>query len=193
MCLRRWIVKKWKSLSMADIGQFLQSYQSHQSTFKKTSFDDSNQKYLCTDTSQIVINFDELIEEIYPDSNIRPKSFDAIYIYKNKIFCIEFKNQKPSEINNQEVQGKLKDGINELMKLLRVLNIQTHKYDFAYCVVYKLCIEPKDRYKCGIDKGKILFGLEQYKKQGLVKEIFTENVKYFTKEFKKQFQKELAC
>jgi len=178
---------------MADIGQFLQLYQSCQSTFKETSFDDNNQKYLCTDESQAVINFDKLIEAIYPNSNGRPKSFDAVYVYMNKIFCIEFKNQKPSQIESADIREKLTAGKGELDTLLKSLNIQTNHYDFAYCVAYKKCTEPCDRYKCGIDKGKVLFGLEQYKQQGFIKEIFTENVEYFTKEFKKQFQKELAC
>ncbi|MCK5538103.1 MAG: hypothetical protein KAI79_14855 [Bacteroidales bacterium] len=178
---------------MANIGQFLQSYQNFQSTFKETSFDSSNHKYLCTDESQTVINFDKIIEKNYPNSNTRPKSFDAIYLYENKIFCIEFKNQKPSQIINQDIYEKLTEGKAELDKLLQDLNIQSNNYDFAYCVAYKKCIEPRDRYKCGIDKGKVLFGSEQYKDQGLVKEIFTENVDFFTKQFKKQFQKELMC
>jgi len=178
---------------MADINQFLQSYQSSQSTFKKTSFDDSNGEYLCSDESQIVIDFDKIIGELYPDSYTRPKSFDALYVYGNKIFCIEFKNQKPSKIDNQEVQNKLKDGKTELDKLLQSLKIQSRDYDFAYCVVYKKCIEPRDRYKCGVEKDKVLFGLESYKNKGFVKEVLTQNVNYFTKEFKKQFQKELMC
>lgn len=178
---------------MADINQFLQSYQSSQSTFKKTSFDDSNGEYLCSDESQIVIDFDKIIRELYPDSYTRPKSFDALYVYENKIFCIEFKNQKPSKIDNQEVQNKLKDGKTELDKLLQSLNIQSRDYDFAYCIAYKKCIEPRDRYKCGVEKDKVLFGLESYKNRGFVKEVFTQNVDYFTKEFKKQFQKELMC
>ena len=178
---------------MADMGQFISTYQFFKSTFRETSFDSDNSHYLCTDESCEVINFDNVVEEKYPDSNTRPKSFDALYVYKNIIFCIEFKNQKPSQVNNQDVGGKLTEGKAELDTLLQTLNIQVNEYSFVYCVAYKKCIEPRDRYKCGIEKGKVLFGLEQYKHQGLVKEIFTDNVDFFTKEFKKQFQKELAC
>jgi len=178
---------------MADIGQFIQSYQSFKSTFKETSFDSDNTQYLCTDESSEVINFDKILEVNYPDSNTRPKSFDALYVHGDNIFCIEFKNQKPSQINNQDICQKLTEGKAELDTLLQTLNIQSSNYNFAYCVAYKKCIEPRDRYKCGIDKGKILFGLELYKNKGLVKEIFTQDVSFFTKEFKKQFQKELAC
>lgn len=178
---------------MADIGQFSRTYQSFQSTFKETSFDSDNNQYLCTDESCKVINFDEIIEEKYPDSNTRPKSFDALYVYENIVFCIEFKNQKPSQIINQDIREKLTEGKTELDTLLQTLHIQSNNYNFVYCVAYKKCIEPRDRYKCGIEKGKVLFGLEQYKHQGLVKEIFTDNVDFFTKEFRKQFKKELAC
>ena len=178
---------------MADIGQFIRTYPSFKSTFKETSFDSDNTQYLCTDESCEVINFDKIVEMNYPDSNIRPKSFDALYIHENIIFCIEFKNQKPSQIINHDISKKLVEGKSELDTLLQTLNIQANDYHFVYCVAYKKCIEPRDRYKCGIEKGKVLFGLEQYKHQGLVKEIFTDHVDFFTKEFRKQFQKELAC
>jgi len=178
---------------MADINQFIHTYQSFKSTFRDTSFDNDNGEYLCNDESQNVINFDKLLEDKYPNSNARPKSFDALYVHNDIIFCIEFKNQKPSQIINQSICEKLTDGKSELDTLLQALNIQVNDYNFVYCVVYKKCIEPRDRYKCGVEKGKVLFGLEKYKANTLVKEVFTDNVDFFTKEFKKQLQKELAC
>ena len=178
---------------MASISQFQKEYSQYQSTFKNTSFDDNNKVYLCRDESQNVINFDKILKSKYPNSNKRPKSFDALYIYNNLLFCIEFKNQKPSQIDNVDIQNKLLSGKEELVKLFQELNIQMGNYSFIYCVVYKKCIEPKDRYKCGIDKGKVLFGLEKYKQQGIVKEVYTQNVDFFTKEFKKYLKKELKC
>ncbi len=178
---------------MADISQFMKNYHDFNSTFKESSFDSENCEYVCNDESQEVINFDKIIESKYPDSNSRPKSFDAMYRYNNIIFCIEFKNQKPSQIDNLSVQEKIIDGKAELDKLLQEFSIQIKDYDFVYCVAYKKCVEPRDRYKCGIDKGKILFGLEKYKQESLVKDIFTNNVEFFTKEFKKRLQKELEC
>ncbi|RUM69328.1 MAG: hypothetical protein DSZ08_06640, partial [Sulfurovum sp.] len=60
---------------------------------------------------------------------------------------------------------------------------------FIYCVVYK-----NDKsYNYRIEKGVSRFGLNQYKESGLVDDIFTEDVGFFTKQFKKQFQKELTC
>jgi len=178
---------------MADIKLFIREYDSFKSSFKETSLDNDNNIYLCNDTSQEVINFDKLIENLYPDSNKRPKSFDTIYIYKNLIFCIEFKNQKPSDIDNSEIRGKILNGKDELIKLLTQLNIQKNDYNFIYCIIYKDCSMPYDSYKCGIDKGKIRFGLEDLTKNSFLTKVYTDSVSFFTKEFKKQFKKELMC
>ena len=178
---------------MADFNQFQQEYGQFKSTFKETSFDDNNKVYLCNDERQNVINFDSILEFKYPDSNLRPKSFDALYVYNDLLFCIEFKNQKPSQIDNREIQDKILSGKAELVKLFQELNIQMNDYRFVYCVVYKKCIEPRDRYKCGIDKNKVLFGLEKYEEQGFVKKVYTQSVDFFTKEFKKNLKEELVC
>jgi len=177
---------------MADLHQFKEKYQNFKSTFKTTSFDSAKSDSLCKDTTQEVLNFDKIIEERYPDSNKRPKSFDAVYLHGKYIFCIEFKNQKSSQINNENVTQKLTDGKSELDKLLKELKIQVNEYSFIYCVVYKDFKEHTDRYKSGIGKNAILFGLQKCKKH-IVDDIFTENVSFFTKEFKKQISKELNC
>ena len=178
---------------MADISQFISKYQEFNSTFKATSLDDSNDVSVCRDESQSVINFDEIVKDIYPDSNNRPKSFDAVYVYKDNIYCIEFKNQKSSKIDNREIKEKLEDGISELSKIIAKLNIQKNRYNFIFCVVYKKCKEPFDSYKCGIGKSKVLFGLEKYKHQTIFQDILTNNVEFFTKQFKKLTTKELVC
>lgn len=178
---------------MSDIYRFKRKFVSFNSTFKETSFDSENSVYLCTDESQEVIDFDKIIEKKYPDSNIRPKSFDALYVDAENIFCIEFKNQKPSQINNGDIQEKLEKGKEQLDIFLAEENIQKNNYNFIYCVIYKDCIEPRDRYKCGIEKDKILFELEKYKDNGFMKDIFTANVKFFTRAFKTKTKKELSC
>ncbi len=179
---------------MADIKRFIKEFNYYKSNFKETSLDNNKNVYLCNDTSQEVINFDKLIKDLYPDSNKRPKSFDAIYIYKNLIFCVEFKNQKPSDIDNKEVREKILNGIEELIKLFIQLNIQKNDYYFIYCVVYKDCNMPYDSYKCGIEKGKIRFELEDLVKNSpFLAKIYTDSVSFFTKEFKKLLKKELTC
>jgi hypothetical protein len=178
---------------MADMSVFIRNYSSFQSTFKKTSFDNTHHVSLCADESQVVIDYDGIIEEKYPDSSMRPKSFDALYVKDNDIYCIEFKNQKPSAIDNTEIKEKLEKGKKELDVLLSTLNIQKNNYDFIYCVCYKDCIEPRDRYKCGVAKGAIQFDLKQYKEQNIVKEVFTNNVAFFTKQFQKKTKQVLNC
>ncbi len=178
---------------MADISIFVREYSQYKSTFKKTSFDDANSVSLCSDESQAVINFDKIVETKYPNSNKRPKSFDALYIDGNNIYCIEFKNLKPASIENDDVKEKLKAGKRVLDELLNALNIQKNDYDFIYCVCYKNCTEPRDRYKCGIAKGAIQFDLEQYKARQIIKEVFTNNVTFFTQQFQKKTKKLLHC
>lgn len=186
----KWIARTYY---MADIGSFIREYSSFKSTFKITSFDDANNVSLCNDESQEVINFDKIIETNYPNSNDRPKSFDALYIHDNNIYCIEFKNLKPASIENDDVKGKLEAGKRALEELLSAQNIQKNDYNFIYCVCYKHCTEPRDRYKCGIAKGAIQFDLEQYKEKQVIKEVFTNNVTFFTKQFQKKTQQSLLC
>ena len=178
---------------MADIGMFVRQFGDYLSTFKETSFDSSNSEYLCSDERQEVIDFDKLLENKYHDSNTRPKSFDAVYIHDRQIFCIEFKNQRFSQIDNAAIRQKLVEGREELDHILASLNIAAREYDFVYCVAYKKMSEPINRYKQGIEKDSIQFGLEQYKKNSLVKDVFTNHVDFFTRQFKKQLRKELAC
>lgn len=177
---------------MADFKIFVDKYNAFQSTFKACSLDDSHAVYLCQDDSQAVINFDKIVENLYPDPYKRPKSFDALWENENRIYCIEFKNRKPAYIDNSDVQKKLTDGIDLLQKLFAELHIQKKDFEFYYCVIYQNCTEPIERYKCGIGKGAVSFGLDQYKNV-LVKDIFTNRVDFFTKAFQKNFQKDLHC
>ena len=178
---------------MSDVSVFSSRYNTFHSTFKETSLDSENNYYLCTDESQTIIDFDKLLECRYPDSNIRPNSFDAIYIDENNIHCIEFKNQKPSKINNQDIRDKLQEGKDELVKVFQEQNIQINDLNFIYSVVYKECKSYKDKYKCGIVQTQIEFGLDKYKDNGFVKEIFTSDVDFFTRAFRLKFKKELTC
>ncbi len=181
---------------MAEISYAIeQKFKAFFSTFKETSEDNGSKdvtpNYLCTDTSQKVINFDKIIENRFPDSNTRPQSFDAVYIHDNRVYCIEFKNQKNPD--NKDLKGKLLDGKKELDTILGEMNVRKDDYSFIYCVVHKNCKPHHDRYKCGIAKGEPRFALQEYKDKGFIDDIFTEDVNFFTKQFKEQTSKELAC
>lgn len=169
---------------MAGIEQFFKSHSAYSSSFKETSFDKEKDIYLCTDTTQDVINFDKIIEDKYPDSHsYRPKSFDALYQLNSDIYLIEFKNQKPKFLSahKQELEQKLLDGKNELDQLLAGLNIPKSAYNFKYCVIYQKCSTSHfNEYKCGIDKNIIKFNLTKHK-GSVVDDIKTNQVDFFTK------------
>ena len=177
---------------MADINLFFKKYQPYISTFKATSFDSENKIYMCQDKSQDVLNFDKLVEFIYPDPNKRPKSFDAIYYYHEEktIYLVEFKNQnKP---NKKEIEDKLINGKKELEMVFTDLHIQKRDYKFIFCLVYNKYIPKEARFKRGLFKAITFEYLNIYKKS-FVDDIFTEDVVFFTKLFKNKIKKELNC
>lgn len=176
---------------MADINVFTQEYQKFKSTFKNTSYDNENDEYLCMNEDYEVIDFDKLIEYMYPNSNLRPKTFDAIYIEDNKIYLIEFKNEKKPD--KKEIEGKLVAGKKELDKIFSSLNIARSKYKFVFCLVYNKYKPKHERYKQGLYKSITFEFLNRHKKNSFIDEVFTEDVDFFTTQFKKKFQKELKC
>ncbi len=192
--LKRWKVKDSK---MADFNFFYKKYNSYLSTFKETSLDNHDKskpnEYLCLDTTQKVINFDKIIEEKYPNSNIRPQTFDAIFFDEQEktIYLIEFKNQKNPD--KKEIEGKLLNGKKEFDILLNELNISKNNYKIIFCFVYNKYRPKHERYKRGLFKSLTFEFLNQYKESCLVNDIYTEDVNFFTKQFKKKFLKELLC
>jgi len=176
---------------MAGIEQLVKRYPF--TTFKETSYDDTNKDSLCHDTTQRVLNFDEIIKKKYPDPYDRPKSFDALYIQQHRIYLIEFKNQPPKFIDNTEVQLKLQKGKEELDKFLAQENIQKKEYEFIYCVVHKKTKKTIfDDYKTGISESAVRFGLEKYTPKYAHK-IITKDVETLTKHLEKKIQKNLKC
>ena len=162
------------------------------STLKETSYDKENNEYLCSDTTQKVIDFDKIVKEKYP--NKQPSSVDAIVILLKKeyklFYLVEFKNQIPSKIDNSEVKKKLENSIDVIKDILRQCNISKKGIKFIYCIVFK---SNKSRWRKGIEKNSILFGLETYKKESLIDDIFTNDVRWMTKEYIKIFKQKLYC
>jgi len=177
---------------MADIKQFLSYYDKYRSTFKETSFDDKNGVYLCSDKTQRVINFDKVIADIYPNSkDYRPKTFDAIFIDENNIYCIEFKKEKKPK--KEEIEQKLVDGKKALDRLLGELNIQKKDYKFIFCLVYNIHKPQYSRYKRGILSYPIKTYLQSYKESGFIDAIFTEDIDFYKKIFQKKINIQLGC
>ncbi|AKF25564.1 hypothetical protein YH65_09375 [Sulfurovum lithotrophicum] len=157
------------------------------STLKETSFDNKNSIYLCQDESQLVYDFDKIVKEQYPTK--QPASYDALLIDGEKVYCIEFKNQKYSEIDREQITKKLTNGKTVLEEIFSDNSVNKREYKFIYCVVYK---DGVARWRRGIEKNEVQFGLERYKGE-YFDEIYTNDVQWFTHEYKKHFKKELAC
>jgi len=177
---------------MAEAGYiFKTNFSLYITTLKETSLDKHDNikqsEYLCKNTTEQVYNFDKIVKNLYPTK--QPSSFDALLIKDNNIYCIEFKNTKYSSVKKQEVQKKLTNSKDIIDNIFEEYNIQKSKYIFTYCVIYK---NHEAKWRRGITKNIVQFDLEQYKGK-YFDEIYTNDVQYFTHEYKKQFKKELAC
>lgn len=181
---------------MASFNIFLKEYSNFEETFKETSIDDNDKNsepiYLCNDTTQKVINFDKVIEARYKGKN-NPKSFDSIFVDNENIYCIEFKNQLPRDIKNKDIKEKIIFGKQELIKCMQELNINIKEYNFIYVVVYKECKNDYEKHKCGIGSKEIKFELDKLIEDGFIKDVFTQDVTFFTRAFKLKYKKELMC
>ena len=88
---------------------FDKSFSKYKSTFKDTSYDDKKDQYLCTDRSQVVYNFDQIVRDKY--NYPYPSSPDVIMLDKNKVYLIEFKNSDNlKRIKSKIIKNKLKYG-----------------------------------------------------------------------------------
>ncbi len=173
---------------MADaVSIFKVKFKNYISSLKSTSYDEEHKEYLCNDESQKVFNFDLIIKDMYPQK--QPASYDALLIQDKNIYCIEFKNEKYSNINKIKVHKKLINGKDVLNDIFTTNHIPSNEYNFIFCVAYK---NTEARWRRGIEKNTIQFELEQYKGK-YFDEIYTNDVQYFTNEYKKHFYEELQC
>ena len=177
---------------MAEAGYiFKTNFSLYMTTLKETSLDNHDNtkqpEYLCKNTTEQVYNFDNIVKDHYPTK--QPSSFDALLIKGNNIYCIEFKNTKYSDVNNQEVQKKLSNSQDIIDDIFKKYNIKKSNYKFIFCVIYK---NHEAKWRRGINKNIVQFDLEQYKGK-YYDYIYTNDVQFFTHEYKKQFKKELAC
>lgn len=160
-----------------------QKYPNALDTLKNTSYDKENSVYMCHSDMQVV-DFDRLTSELYPQK--QPASYDALLIEEGikDIFCIEFKNQKTSDIDNTQLHNKVKDSDATLKKLCGENSVKKSDYKYKLCIVYKQdATKPKyRRFKENI----VHFGLEVYR--GVYfDEIITNEIDFFQNEFKKRY------
>ncbi len=147
------------------------------STFKQTSYDKNNKIYLCDDTkTQTVYNFD--IYSKKQDKAQQKASPDAIYLNKDTIYCVEFKNSELKNIKDRTMQNKFRSGAKLLKNLFKIQNL--NDYQFIFCIVYKKTERAifSERFKN--------FGLQDINKElnYFYDKIITKDIEYYKKEFK---------
>ena len=168
---------------MAELSYIIKTkYKDTLNTLKNTSYDKDNKTYLCQSDKEVV-DFDALTLKLYPQK--QPSSYDALLIEEGdkEVFYIEFKNQKKSDIKNQNLHKKVKDSDTTIKKLCLENSVAKSSYTYKLCIVYKKdVIYEYRRFKERV----IHFDLEQFKGK-YVDEIITNDIEFFQKEFQKKY------
>lgn len=157
--------------------------QEFSSTFKATSYDEKNDKYLCHDEScQPVYDFDAYVKKRCDSPT--PASPDAIYLGEKDLYFVEFKNQKAGDVDAEQMQRKFTAGTEILQRQL-LTDFKAKDCRFHFCVVVKN--PPKPRYMDyrHLDKIKVRYGLEELNKKngGFYDHIVTESLEFYRKKF----------
>jgi len=160
-------------------------YSGCQESLKETSKDKENKEYLCQ-SPMLVYDFDCMVKKLYPQK--QPSSYDSLIVDESKkiVYCIEFKNQFPSAINNANIKKKLTNGKEVLDNICTNENVQKKDYKFIYCVIHK---PPKNRYGNPMTDRETKFELKAYKNT-YFDDIVTNDINFFKMQFKKEFQEE---
>ncbi|MDQ7084944.1 MAG: hypothetical protein Q9M36_08420 [Sulfurovum sp.] len=159
--------------------KFLESFD----TLKNTSYDKENSVYMCQ-SELLVVDFDKVTRVLNPKK--QPSSYDTLIVEEKdkKVFCVEFKNQKESDISNINLHKKVKNSEDTFKQICLENNINKGNYTFVLCIVYK-STPSKYRYR-RFKENIIHFQLEQYKGE-YVDEIITNDSVFFKKEFQKSY------
>lgn len=156
----------------------------HESSLKQTSYDDAKKEHLCHDEStQPVYDFDSYVKANCPSHRL-PASPDAIYAAKNRLCCIEFKNQFPDKIGTEHIQNKFRNGTELLKTLLDGFRSKDCTYHFY--VVFKTGLRSKYFDSRHIEQAGVRFGLEATNKElgNFYNRIITEDIGFFRDHFK---------
>lgn len=131
-----------------------------------------------------VLDFDDLTKSQNPTR--QPSSFDTLLTDENKkkIYCLEFKNQNKSKINNLEIQKKLIDGKVTLDNILHQGNVAKSNYTFIFCVIFK-ANKNHYKYRHKIELKSLHFNLEKHTDK--FDKIITNDIDFFTTEFIKKY------
>lgn len=183
--LIRWIVRFYRVAELSYIfknnPQFVKCIES----LKETSRDKEHNEYLCQSAMR-VYDFDCIVKKLYPKK--QPSSYDSLLIDEEKkiVYCVEFKNQVPSQINNANIKKKLTNGKEVLDSICSQGNVPKKDYQFIYCVVHK---PVQNRYSNPLVDRETKFELKAYK-GNYFDQIITNDIDFFKNEFRKEFTEE---
>lgn len=125
---------------MADLTLLKQEFANYTDSLKETSRGgQSNNEFLC-ESSESVYNFEKYAnfkEQKEKNHNFNGKRFDALYMRDDIIYCVEFKIEKCSSIDKQEIDGKFIDSFKILKHIFSELNLQIKDYAFNFFVVFQ--------------------------------------------------------
>jgi hypothetical protein len=173
---------------MAELSYALKTkadYSECKESLKETSFEKENHQYLCQ-SSMEVYDFDCIVKKLYPKK--QPSSYDSLIVDEKRkiVYCIEFKNQIPSAVNNANIKKKLTNGKEILDNICIKENVRKKDYQFIYCVVHK---PAHNRYGNPLVDRETKFELKAYKGSHF-DEIVTNDINFFKNEFRKEFNDE---
>ncbi len=171
---------------MAELSYILRGkYRDAFDTLKNTSYDKEHNSYMCQSQREVV-NFDRLTE-IYISGRVLPKSFDALICDEGnkKVFCVEFKNQEKSTINNRIIQEKMLEGKNTLDRIIGENSVQRKEYELVFCVAYK-ANNKHYRYRNKLEDRALHFNLDKY--NDTFDKVITNDIEFFTDEFRRKYQ-----
>lgn len=184
---------------MADISILKQYFKDYMCSLKETSFDEDNGIYLCQSVKEVV-NFDDFTQNTKDFNFKRNKSCDAVYFPNDtmEIYCIEFKNQRYSDIDSDNIRGKYVDSLTNLGYMFAKENIGVKNYTFHFFVVYQ---NPTNRsaYKARGSENEIKFGLDDEKqkhKDNYVisnSKIKTKHKDFFKNYYRNFFKDDIKC
>jgi len=122
------------------------------------SFDKTNQSALCDYAEPLFFSFDDIVKDKGYFLK-EPKTFDTFIFHDDKLFCIEFKNSRPTKIDNREVQDKAIEGLLSLQMILCKNEVNIKDYKRFYFVIFK----PANNRDYISQRTGIRFGLDKYK------------------------------
>ena len=113
------------------LNKLFNEHRSCLSTFKECSIDTSkNPTCYLSSNEEPAFDFDEIKEKFCEKNHItHVSSMDSLYITLDKIYLIEFKNQKNNKLKWEKIKNKMHDSLSILNKELSIDDSNFHQIE----------------------------------------------------------------